>query len=440
MRAILSNKIYLDRPVDIQADYIEKQLTYRIVPAKAQTFKINGRVVSKTETIRTFTRVSSKVLAIPIGRTDLIPEGYEIVDKRINEKIDWPTPSIPLNEFQQPVYDEFNESAMINAGVGFGKTFTALHLAHKLGLKTLVVVHTLALRDQWINEIERMFGIKAGVIGAGMDKTDSPIVVSNIQTLVKVKDKYAKMFGTVITDECHHISSRTFTETLVTFHARYYIGLSATLTRLDGKHVLFNNVFGDKVYTPVRSNIMEPRVEILNTNRYLTRDVAHVQKMNDLLYDVSYQEFIAGLALIKMQLGYKVLVTASRIEFLNEVYRLIGEENTVLITGSSADSKTQAQRERLLDQITSGEKHCVVASRSIFSEGISLNALSCLILAEPSGNPSILTQLIGRIMRQLPGKKQPVVMDIQFADSASRRTNNDRMKVYLESGWDIEYV
>ena len=430
----------MDRPVDIQADYIEKQLTYRIVPAKAQTFKINGRVVSKTETIRTFTRVTSKVLAIPIGRTDLIPEGYEIVDKRINERVDWPSPTIPLNEFQQPVYDELEDSSIINAGVGFGKTFTALHVAYKLGQKTLIVVHTLALRDQWLTEIDKMFGIKAGVIGAGIARVDSPIVVANIQTLNKVKDKYAKMFGTIIVDEVHHSPSKTFSETLIVFHARYYIGLSATLTRLDGKHVLFNNVFGDKVFTPQRSNVMEPRVEILQTNRHLTRDATHVQKMNDLLYDSTYQEFIAGLALVKMQLGYKVLITAARIEFLNEVYRLIGEDNAVLITGSSSDSKTQAQREALLDQITSGRKQCVVASRSIFSEGISLNALSCLILAEPSGNASILTQLIGRIMRLLEGKKQPVVVDIQFADSASRRTNTERMKVYLEEGWDIEYV
>lgn len=46
---------------------------------------------------------------------------------------------------------------IIEAGVGTGKTFLTLESARRLGLKTLVIVHTTVLMKQWIEEINRFF-------------------------------------------------------------------------------------------------------------------------------------------------------------------------------------------------------------------------------------------------------------------------------------------
>ncbi|MCL5459653.1 DEAD/DEAH box helicase family protein, partial [Loigolactobacillus coryniformis] len=93
----------------------------------------------------------------PQGRTDLIPEGYEILDKRVINEMPFPNPIVDLREGQQVVFDEVDDSCFINALVGWGKTFTALHIARKLGQKTLVVTHTTMLRDQWIKEIKALY-------------------------------------------------------------------------------------------------------------------------------------------------------------------------------------------------------------------------------------------------------------------------------------------
>ena len=68
-------------------------------------------------------RVRNNLVSIPIGRTDLIPNEYEVVDKRVMVPVDFPDFKFVLRESQQAVYDELNDSSIINAWVSWGKTF-----------------------------------------------------------------------------------------------------------------------------------------------------------------------------------------------------------------------------------------------------------------------------------------------------------------------------
>ena len=437
-KAIISNKIYLDKPED-GFKSVEDALTYKIIPADGASMVVRGRRISKIETIKNFTRVTPNILSIPQGRSDLIPEGYEIVDRRTYNEVPFPNPKFELFDDQLPVFNSVEDSCFINAAPGWGKTFTALHIARKLAQKTLIITHTVALRDQWAKEVEKLFDMPPGIIGSGIfDTEDHFIVVANIQTLVKVADEYAKEFGLVIVDEAHHLPATTFTTTLEKFHARYRIGLSGTMVRKDGKHCLYTDSFGPTVYKPPKSNTIDPVVRILKTGKQLTYGVPWVNKMNDLLYDEDYQQFIATLAKVQIAKGHRVLITADRVEFLEKVAEFIGKDTCVLITGST-ETKSQEVRERLLQEVSDGHKMCVAASRQIFTEGLSLSILSCVILAVPTGNKVILEQLVGRIMRKHKIKENmpPEVIDLQFSGHDSKKHNNDRIAFYLEMGWEI---
>ena len=128
--------------------------------------------------------------------------------ERITVPTDFPDFKFELRPSQQKVYDEIEDSSIINAWVSWGKTFTALAIASNLGQKTLVVVtHTVPLRNQWAKEVEKVFGFKPGIIGSGRFELDAPIVIGNTQTLYRNVDKIRKEFGTVILDEMHHVSS-----------------------------------------------------------------------------------------------------------------------------------------------------------------------------------------------------------------------------------------
>ena len=91
----------------------------------------------------------------------------------------------------------------------------------------------------------------------------------------------------------------------------------------------------------------------------------------------------------------------------------------------------------MLDEIRFGKKEILFGTQAIFSEGISLDDLSCLILGTPVNNEPLLTQLIGRVIRQKEGKKDPVVIDIQLKGNTARRQASNRVGYYMKQGYDI---
>ena len=426
-KAIISNKIYLDVTPDIAKKLINN-LTYKIrrnIPGVKNHF-------IQYDIIKNYKVLPNSIMAIPVGRIDLIPEDYEIQDKRIICDLPFPDPKFPLRGSQLDVFNEVDDTCFINAMVGWGKTFTALHIARKLGQKTLIVCHNTMLRDQWIEEIEKLFEMPVGVIGSGEFDIDHSIVVGNIQTLTKLVPKICKEFGTVIVDEAHHCPASTFTTFIDGMYARYKIGLSGTMQRKDGKQVLFKDFFGSKLYQPPQENTLTPTVQIVRTGIALSPGDTWVKKINNLLYDTDYQRFIAAAANLQIAKGHKVLIVADRVEFLQQVGELIGE-TCVCITGGT----TYDERVLLKEQVESGEKNCIAGSRQIFSEGISVNILSCVILAVPIANDGLLEQIIGRIMRQHKNKLSPLVLDMQFSGVRDRKQNKDRIAFYMRKGWSI---
>lgn len=425
-KAIISNRIYLD---------VNPQLQYTLV--KALTYKIRKNIPGAThftqfEIIKNYRFVGKTIISIPVGRQDLIPSDYEIIDKRILNEHPFPNPKLDLREGQIEVFEQVDDTCFINALVGWGKTFCALHIARKLGQKTLIVCHNTMLRDQWADEVEKLYGMPVGIIGSGRFDIDHSIVIGNIQTLTKVTAQISKEFGTVIIDEAHHCPASTFTAFIDGMYARYKIGLSGTMQRKDGKHILFKDFFGPKLYQPPQSNTLTPRVQIVKTGIALAQGEPWVKKMNILLYDPDYQQVIAHIAHLQIQKGHKVLIIADRVEFLQNVGELIGEECVCITGGTTYEERTELKR-----QIEEGEKSCIAGSRQIFSEGISVNILSCVILAGPIANDALLEQIVGRIQRMHPGKLDPLVIDMNFSGPSDRKQNKDRQAFYARKGWEV---
>lgn len=428
MKAILSNRIYLNNPGTEHTNKIISELTYK--------FKKNtgSKHFQSIETLKNYKLLPGGIVSIPQGRTDLIPPGWEVVDKRTLVPVPFPDPKFELRPEQQVVYDEITDTCFINALVGWGKTFTALHLAKKLGQRTLVITHTAALRDQWIEEVQNLFKMPAGIIGGGkLDWEDHAITVANVQTLVKHCTQLGKEFGTVILDEAHHCPATTFSQIVDAFYARFRIALSGTMQRKDGKHVVFQDYFGTHVVKPPQSHTMAPTIRLVNTGIMLKPDATWVDKITHLCGLDNYQQFIAGIALEEIREGHQVLVIADRVDFLKKVSEYVGE-TCVLVTGETGFEERQQIKDQLLNQ----EKMCIAGSRQIFSEGISINSLSCVILAVPISNESLLEQIIGRIQRQHPGKKPPLVVDLQFKGRGDKRQNTVRLGLYLRKGWQVE--
>ena len=422
MKAVLSNRIYIECTNEYQ-EYLDKELTYSIPPRRPTDPPI---------IIKNMGVVRAGLVTLPIGRLDLIPEDYEIVDKRIEIPIEPLDFKFNLRDSQQSVYDEVEGSCIINAWVSWGKTFTALAIANKLKQKTLIVTHTLALRGQWEKEVKKVFGVTAGVIGSGKFEIDSPFVVGNVQTLYRNIDKITKEFGTIILDEMHHVSSPTFTRIVDASRAKNKIGLTGTLQRKDGRHVVFRDYFSSTVFKPPKENYLTPSVDIINSGiRFMDGNVDWATRVNSLAYDWEYQNMMAMIAANYAAKGHKVLLVADRVDFLKSCARLVGD-NAICVTGDIPHT----QRTEMIKEIFH-DKDILFGTQSIFSEGISLDCLSCLILGTPVNNEPLLTQLIGRVIRMYDGKPQPKIVDINLHGRTARKQASARRGYYMRQGYEV---
>ena len=426
MKAVFSNRIYLSVDVETRSK-IEKELTYTIAPRMPQDPPI---------VFKTVRWINDTLISIPVGRDDLIPDGYEIIDKRVTSPVELPDFKFTLRPSQQKVHDEIQGNAIVNAWVSWGKTITGLAIAKKLGQKTLVVTHTTTLRNQWEKDVEKCFGIKAGRIGSGSFDTKSPIVIGNIQSLYRKMDDIKQVFGTVILDEMHHVSSPTFTRIVDEMPALNKIGLSGTLERKDGRHVVFRDYFGSDVHIPPKENYMTPRIDVIKSDiRFL--DGAYTpwaERINHLAYNEEYVHSVSMIAAKYAAEGHKVLVVSDRVAFLKACANLCGDK-AVSITGDME----LTEREEVMHEIKEN-KNILFGTQSIFSEGISLNDLSCLVLGTPINNEPLLTQLIGRVIREKEGKRQPVIVDIHLKGKTAARQANARLGYYIKQDYEVNIL
>ena len=132
--------------------------------------------------------------------------------------------------------------------------------------------------------------------------------------------------------------------------------------------------------------------------------------------------------------GHKVLVVSDRVAFLKACSELCGDK-AVSITGDMEF----AERDKVMNQIKK-DKNILFGTQSIFSEGISLNDLSCLVLGTPINNEPLLTQLIGRVIREKEGKQQPVVVDIHLKGKTAARQANARLGYYMKQDYEVNIL
>jgi len=87
-----------------------------------------------------------------------------------------------------------------------------------------------------------------------------------------------------------------------------------------------------------------------------------------------------------------------------------------------------------------GKAEVLYGTQAIFSEGISVDNLSCLILGTPINNEPLLTQLVGRVIRKQEGKRDPVIIDIHLKGNTARKQASNRVGFYMKQGWEMTYL
>ena len=333
-----------------------------------------------------------------------------------------------------------NSSTLASLYTGWGKTFLALWLIYKLGKKTLIVVHTENLLQQWKIEIKKFLNIECGVIqGPIIDIENKSIVIGMIQSL-SMKDYDNKLFqdfGFTIYDEVHHTPGRCFSKIFYKIGSKYNLGLSATLTRSDGLTKVIKYFLGSVVVN-VKLNIIKPKIKIVYSEiepikeKTMINGKINTQSMITDLCNV----FQRNLLIIKLITNYfnegrKILVLTERILHCKELKRLLSvnlddSKIGLYIGGMKIDSLEE-----------SNKKSIIIATYKMASEGYNNPLLDTLILATPIVK---IEQAVGRILRQ-KNDNEPLVVDLVDSFSFLYSYFSKRLKFYKSKKYidDAEY-
>jgi superfamily II DNA or RNA helicase len=329
----------------------------------------------------------------------------------------------PQEEIVKDIMKKFEEQGsgpvgcIIFQGTGAGKTVTSLNLLTRLKKKTLILVHKEFLMNQWKERIQQFIPeAKVGVLQGKRVEIDNDIVIGMIQSITsgKYPDNFFDEFGTVIGDEVHHLSCKSFSKTFFkTGSKKYNIGLSATPERKDGLTKVLNWFMGDIIESKTKTKRMNnSTVRFYNVDYSLCEDYPR-EKLNSIgkinlasmITEMTMREdrnnFIVDIIIdICKDDSKKILLMSDRIEHLKYLYKVITKKTIKTVGLYIGKMKEQELK-------VSSQCDIILASYSMASEGFDVPELNTLILSTPKSD---ITQSIGRIFRK--EHKDPLIVDI----------------------------
>ena len=220
------------------------------------------------------------------------------------------------------------ETGVLSATPAFGKTVIALWLIAQRQVNTLILVHRKQLMDQWVERIVQFLGIPKkdiGRFGGGRKKRNGLIDVAVIQSVSKKGEvkEWVSEYGQVIVDECHHISPFSFEQAIRQSDAYYKLGLSATLTRKDGRHpIIFMNLGKIRYKVSAKKEANKRRFEHIVITKRTSFSIAHpedasknIQDLFRLLYLDEQRNILIASDIEKAFLeNRQILVLSERVE------------------------------------------------------------------------------------------------------------------------------
>jgi superfamily II DNA or RNA helicase len=345
-------------------------------------------------------------------------EEYGIVDARLR------LPDVPmtftgeLREYQARAVEDVAAfgSGVLVGPCGCGKTIMGCALMAHWRQPATVLCHTKELLTQWRNAVRRFLNVEPGIIGAGDATLSDAVTIALVQSLTarpELLDELARKTGLVLLDECHHCPAATFTDVLQSFPAAIRYGLSATPTRADGLTTFMTAVIGPYRAMVTHKELEAAGVRVVPDIRFVRSGVRVWDVIEDwagamrgLAENGTRNKLICELARGAINEGRTVLLLAGLIDHVEYLGGELGSVARVL-HGRMA----KKARDRALSDVREGRASVLIGTQ-IADEGLDLPALDTLVLAAPSRSPGRTEQRVGRILRNLEGKRQALVFDL----------------------------
>lgn len=352
-----------------------------------------------------------------IGRLRTLPQELMITDKRICVPFvrELPLPDVRAYQATATDWAIENEQGIIWAETGSGKTRIVSSIVQRIKQRTLVIVPTLDIQDQFLEELRHSLEIAPGAMGGGENFEGEEATVAQAQHFRNWTQEqwgaFVTGYGCVVIDEAH-LAHRKLAEH---FPAKYRFGLTATPDIVMGSSEVLQWSFGKKLHVASHHELVEggfrvqPQFDWLHTEFVADNPADYQSILECLVKDETRCKLIATNVRNRWLNGHSCLVLCGQKAYgkaLVDTMAGLGAP-AVLLTSDTA----REARKTLLDRARKGEIKIIVAT-SLADVGLDVPLLDTLYLAFPGRSSNLTHQRIGRVLRRAPDKSEPMVVDV----------------------------
>jgi superfamily II DNA or RNA helicase len=322
-----------------------------------------------------------------------------------------------IDDIRQAMIDGAR-SVLLQLPTGAGKTviFSQITAACRdKGHRALILVHRRELIDQASRKLAAL-DVPHGFIAAGYKRSDEPVQIASIQTLVRRLRTVPWEPSLIIIDEAHHSLAATYRQVFEHWPGAFRIGVSATPCRLDGrglKHAFDTLVSGPSVQQLIadgylcQAQLWAPPIKADFTKlRAIGGDYPAgklSERMNKPAITGDVIEHYKRYALDEKAIAFCCDTTHANAVAAS--FRNAGISAETLLGTTPA-----AQRVALVDEFAAGKVQ-ILATVDVVSEGFDCPDAGCAILLRRTMSEALYLQQVGRVLRPAEGKPYAVVLD-----------------------------
>ena len=446
----------------------ELRLTY-----EDGTIRVDGLSEPPTEAPTDLTFDSrSKTHRLPAGQYAELREALRQVDHAVADDVFAlrtlsVSSSYKLRDYQSEAlaaWEAADNRGVLELPTGSGKTVIGITAIERVATPTLVVVPTVDLLDQWVEELRREFDRPIGRLGGGSQRLES-ITVSTYDSAYLRAEELGDRFGLVIFDEVHHLGGEGYRDIARLLAAPSRLGLTATFERPDGAHEQIAELIGDVVFQLDPEELAGEylsaydikQIDISLTPEEREQYERNQETFTDYLAESNiqltsgsdYQRLVkrsgtdpkAREALLAKQRAREVMMNADeKLDRLGDIFDRHREDRVIVFTAHTdlvyrlserfllpaiTHETGASERRDILDRFRTGEYTRVVTA-NVLDEGVDVPAANVAVVLSGSGSEREFTQRLGRILRPTDDDRSAMLYELVTEETAEERVANRR--------------
>lgn len=335
--------------------------------------------------------------------------------------------AIDYRPYQLPAVNQLlatGPEGVLVAPPGSGKTVMGLSLLPIIQQSGLWLTHTDNLFKQCYERCREFLPNidkdSIGMIGGGKWSVGKVFTIAMIPTLVRNLERLAELqneFGLLILDEAHHCPASTFHKVVTLLNPYFLYGLTATPYRRDGLETMLFQCIGPvgaeitKEKVAKHKGIIAPTILYCGIRYGNQVDLSNTATIfnEHIIFNEQRNLRIRNDVVWEAERGNYCIISSGRRAHCEILYKMIKAQwpQTGIATGKYSKKLIDEQ----IKAFNNKEITVLVTTPELLGEGFDVDFLNRLFVTTSFRTESRAEQLIGRIQRFHPDKKDSLVYE-----------------------------